>query len=212
MAQNPSSLADSVASLRFLSSIPRLLGEFLMTSWLRKSTLKPDLQADLQSTLGTVQSLSYRITVLPLAFRVTFEYVGVEGLLSLGLWQHQRTSMSSSSETCRFSVCSWGWRAPTGFAIRAHEPEFTQKEGQKGRLVYLSGRIAYSLETPEITAGIMGRRMDTSSLTQRSLSLQVYRWRHYFTGPHHCPTAIPVISWWRDGLRHWYRGASFFPN
>lgn len=212
MAQSPSFLADSVASLRFLSSIPRLLGEFLTTSWLRKSTLKADLQADLLSTLGTLESHSYRISPATGLQGNLWVCVGVEGLLSLGLWQHQRTSMSSSSETWRFSVFSWGWRAPTGFAIRAHEPEFTQKEGQKGRLVYLSGHIAYPLETPEITAGILGRRMDTSSLTQRSLSLQVYRWRHYFTGPRHCPTAIPVISWWRDGLRHWYRWASLFPN
>lgn len=136
---------------------------------------------------------------------------GVEGLLSLSLWQHQHSSTSSSSETCGFSVFLWGWRAPTGFAIRAQEPEFTQKKGQKGRCVYLSGHIAYPLETPEITGGIMGRRTDASSLTQRSLSLQVYRWRH-FTGPRHCPTAVPVISWWRDGLRHWYRWASLFPN
>lgn len=60
--------------------------------------------------------------------------VGVEGLLSLGLWQHQCTSMSSSSETCRFSVCSGGWRAPTGFAIRAHSQNLPRKKDKRAGL------------------------------------------------------------------------------
>lgn len=191
-AQNPSSLALLHCFLFFISF---LLEEFVLTIWLRKQTLKPGLQMDLQRTLETHESHSCSGIVPLLSIKAISECGG--GLLfPLSLWAAPAPLPVYQLQDLLWvlTVLMRILKSSRSSALRAHEPEETYPERwTKGRL-YICGDTYNTLQ--EISGGLLGRRIYVSPLTQKEVSNAIATIYVIISQNHvTVPWAVPVISW-----------------